>query len=90
MICKFIEDNDVVPPTKRKVYDGAQSPDCCIVTGGCMMGEKETLNSKVGKSLFDFLKKVEMNGLDVDDEDDEEVQRSVTISISQAELCEMF
>ena len=27
---------------------------------------------------------------DVDDEDDEEVQRSVTISISQAELCEMF
>lgn len=35
-----------------------------------MMGEKEALNSKVGKSLFDLLKKVEKDGLEADGDEE--------------------
>ena len=47
----------------RKVYEGAQSTECCVVTSACMANEGRAINSVCFKLLRDFAIKFEQEGI---------------------------
>jgi len=63
LLCSFIDDDDNPGRRTKKVYHGAQSNVCCMVSSAVMAKEKQAMESESFIKLIDFLKKLESEGL---------------------------
>ena len=62
LLCSYIVNEEEDDATKR-VFHGAQSNVCCMVSCAVMAKEKEAMKSESFKCLINFVKKVEREGL---------------------------
>ena len=65
LLCSFIDDDgDHEGTARRRVFHGAQSNVCCMVSAAVMAKEKEAFETEAFRGLIKFAKKVESKGLD--------------------------
>ena len=62
LLCQFITNEDGIDKNK-KTYHGAQSTNCCLVAGACLMKENDALRTKCFHRISTCLKDINTHGL---------------------------